>query len=173
MVRETSTDGFGGDEPTEEEILQAALETGVRLLARREHAESELRLKLRQRQYPGGIIDAVVKDLTSRNYLSDERFAEVYVRHKLEQGFGPRRIIAEMRKRGVDDRHFRPWLEQTDDWLARARAVKNKRFGPDRPMDQRDWGRQGRFLASRGFSPEQIARVLEGGDDDDDDDGQS
>lgn len=148
------------------EQFQAALETGVRLLARREHASQELRLKLRQRDYPSDVIKAVIDELIDRGYLSEERFAEVFVREKVEHGWGPVRITAEMRKRGVEDTVFRPYLDTMDvDWLEQAREVKQRRFGPGRPMDQRDWGRQARFLAGRGFSAEQVARVL--GDSDD------
>lgn len=150
----------------DEERFQAALETAVRLLARREHAGLELRLKLRKRDYPGDVIDAVIDELIGRGYLSEERFAEIFVREKVEQGWGPVRIAAEMSRRGVEDTVFRPYLDGMEvDWLEQARDVKRRRFGPGRPKDQRDWGRQGRFLAGRGFSAEQIARVL--GDSDD------
>lgn len=143
------------------EQFQTALETGARLLARREHAGLELQLKLRQRGYSDAVIDAVIKDLTERGYLSEDRFAEAFVRQKVEHGWGPVRITAEMRKRGVEDTVFRPYLDLLEvDWLEQARDVRQRRFGPGRPADQRDWGRQARFLAGRGFSAEQIARVL-------------
>ncbi|MEX0732824.1 MAG: regulatory protein RecX [Aquisalimonadaceae bacterium] len=142
--------------------FQAALETGIRLLARREHAGLELRLKLRQRDYSDDVIDAVIADLTARGYLSEERFAEIFVRHKVESGWGPARIAAEMRKRGIDDTVFRRYFDSMDvDWLKQAREVRQRRFGSGRPRDRRDWARQGRFLAGRGFSAEQIARVLD------------
>jgi len=143
------------------ETLQAARENGVRLLARREHATLELRLKLSQRGYPEAVIDAVVRELVDRGYLSDERFADVFIRQRVEQGYGPLRIVAEMRERGVDESVYRPFLDALQvDWLEQARAQKLRRFGDGRPKDRREWGRQGRYLSGRGFSADQILRVL-------------
>ncbi len=146
--------------------LDEALEVGVRLLARREHASQELRLKLRQRGFGEAVIEAALGKLSERGYLSDERFVDVYIRHRCEQGYGPVRIVADLQARGVDEQVYRPYLDELDvDWVAMAREHKRRRFGAGRPADRREWGRQGRFLANRGFTAEQVRKVL--GDDDD------
>jgi len=54
----------------------------MRLLARREHAELELRRKLRQREFPDEEIDAALADLKQRGWQSDERFAEMLIGSK-------------------------------------------------------------------------------------------
>lgn len=150
----------------DQDALDEALEAGVRLLARREHASQELRLKLRQRGFGDAVIEAALQQLAQRGYLSDERFVEVYIRHRCEQGYGPVRIVADLQARGVDEQIYRPFLDEMDvDWAAMAREHKRRRFGPGRPKDRREWGRQGRFLANRGFTAEQVRKVL--GEEDD------
>lgn len=143
------------------DLFRDALETGVRLLARREHSAQELRLKLRQRKHPDDVIEAVISDLRARDYLSEVRFVEQFVRRKVEQGWGPLRITAELRQRGIDDSAGRLHMDNTGvDWLEQAGEARRRRFGPGAPVDRREWARQGRFLAGRGFTSAQIARVL-------------
>ncbi|MCC5811555.1 MAG: regulatory protein RecX [Ectothiorhodospiraceae bacterium] len=149
----------------DQEALDSALETGTRLLARREHASQELRLKLLQRGFGPEVVEAALQELVRRNHLSDERFVEVYISHRCEQGYGPVRIVADLQARGVDEQVYRPFLNELQvDWTAMAREQKRRRFGAGRPGDRREWGRQGRFLASRGFTAEQVRQVL--GEDD-------
>ena len=55
-----------------------------------------------------------------------------------------------------------------DTELQRAQAVWQKRFGQTAPAsDPKDYARQVRFLAGRGFSHEVIRRVLKGIPEDD------
>lgn len=141
--------------------LHEVEDRAVRLLARREHSRRELATKLRQRDYPVELIDEALTALEQRGYLSNQRFAESFVRERINRGQGPARITADLRQRGIDDATIQLQLEQADvDWLAQAAEVRARRFGHEAPADHREWGRQGRFLAGRGFSAEQISRVL-------------
>ncbi|MCP1675432.1 regulatory protein [Natronocella acetinitrilica] len=150
----------------ESEAVDQAVEAGVRLLARREHASSELRLKLMQRGYADDVIRQALAQLIDRDYLSDQRFVEVFLRHRCEQGYGPIRLVADMQARGVDDAIYRPFLDALEvDWIALARDQKRRRFGPGKPPNRKEWARQGRFLAGRGFTAEQVYTVL--GEEDD------
>ena len=148
------------------EAADQAFETGVRLLARREHASGELRRKLRQRGFGEAAVEAALARLSECGYLSDERFVEVFVRNRCEQGHGPLRLEADLQARGVNAATYRPFLDALDvDWVALAREQKRRRFGAGRPSSRRDWGRQGRYLAGRGFSAEQVRAVLNEEDD--------
>lgn len=134
----------------------------MRLLARREHARSELAAKLRQRGFDGQVIREVLSDLETRGLLSDERFAEEYVRYRYNRGYGPLRIRAELRERGVDDHVSDRWLNDPElDWTAAARAARRKRFGVSEADDLRARQREQRFLSYRGFTGEQIRAVLD------------
>ena len=145
----------------DDETVNAARERAVRLLARREHSAAELRLKLRQRDIDTTVIDYVVAQLEQENLLSDQRFAQEFVRARRRDRFGPLRIRAELEQRGVGDAAVDTLLRDDEqDYRAQARALRRKRFGDSPPADAREWQRQYRYLAGRGFTTEQIRHAL-------------
>lgn len=152
----------------ETELTAEACEAAaVRLLARREHARDELAAKLRQRGFAGEVVDEALSDLESRGLLSDERFAEEYVRYRYNRGYGPLRIRAELRDRGVDDHIADPWLRDPElNWTEAAREARLKRFGAAAINDREQRLRVQRFLNNRGFTTEQIRAALDERDDD-------
>lgn len=137
-------------------------DTALGLLANREHSTRQLQDKLRARGYAPDEIGPVLKALTREGLLSDARFVEAFVHSRRERGSGPLKIRAELRQRGIEDEALiAAWLDERDpDWLAQAETVREKRFGPALPADYREKARQMRFLQYRGFTPEQIRRVL-------------
>ncbi len=141
---------------------QKARAVALRLLARREHSRHELELKLRQRKFDAGLIEEVLDEYEENDWLSDERFAEVYTRQKLDQGYGPMKILAELQQRGI---HTTPAClrEMTDsEWIKSATRLRDRRFGlSDIREDWDEKGRQGRFLARRGFGSDHIEAALE------------
>lgn len=139
------------------EAYQKSCATALRLLARREHSESELRHKLASRNFADDVIDTLVAELAARGLLSDRRFADAYARSRYERGFGPVRIRAELQERGVaGDLVSEILTELRGDWVASAVRQRHKRFGAVLPGDARERARQTRFLQQRGFSSEQI-----------------
>lgn len=138
-----------------------ARSVALRLLARREHSRQELSLKLRQRKIEQSVIDLVLDEYEEEGWLDDHRFADVYTRQRIDVGYGPVRIMAELQQRGV---HFRPECleEKSDaDWARVAAELREKRFGLYRVSDDlAEKLRQARFLARRGFSSAQVERAL-------------
>ena len=138
-------------------INQQALE----LLSRREHSQAELRTKLLQRGYELTSIDACIATLAQQDSQSDTRFAEQYIRMRANRGYGPRRIDAELRQRGIDDTLIEALLDERDAmWLPHITQVKNKKFANDRAQTYQAQAKQMRFLQYRGFTTEQIKTVL-------------
>ena len=133
----------------------------VRLLARREHTREELRRKLTRRGYPASCIEAAIAALEDASYVSDARFAEMFVRVRAERGQGPVKIRAELRERGVAESLVDEVLTETANyWLNHARAARRKRFGDGIPSERNEWNRQARFLAQRGYPSDLIYRAL-------------
>ncbi|MFE8072056.1 regulatory protein RecX [Marinobacteraceae bacterium S3BR75-40.1] len=132
----------------------------LKLLARREHSRRELALKLMQRHFEDAVIEAVLDEFESRQWLDDERFAEVYVRQRVSLGYGPMRIMAELQQRGVDGEPEA--LKEVDGqtWCQMAREAREKKFGLQPIEDRRERGRQGRYLAQRGYTMSQIEAAL-------------
>ena len=141
--------------------LQRARQTGLDLLARREHSRQELQAKLATRGYAADIVDVTLAGLVEEGLLSEVRFAESYVAARSRRGMGPLRLRAELRQRGLDDAAIDDALaDPAFDWIALARPAKQKKFGDTAPADLRERARQTRFLEYRGFAAEQIRAVL-------------
>lgn len=134
----------------------------MRLLARREHSVFELRQKLTERKFDCEIIERVLSELIELNYLSDERFVEVYVRGRFDRGIGPSRIQVELRERGIPGALVTGQLDEyAACWADSARRQRVKRFGEELPPDFQSRARQMRFLQQRGFTGEQIRTAFQ------------
>jgi len=129
----------------------------LRLLARREHSRAELTAKLAVHGTAGEIA-ALLDELAAAGLLSDARFAESWLRSHGER-FGSARLRHTLRGKGIDEALIGDELAALPDELERARAVWGRKFARP-PVDARDWARQARFLAQRGFSAETIRRLL-------------
>jgi len=141
--------------------------TALDLLARREHARRELDRKLVARGYDADAVAAVLDGLARDGLLSDARYVEEYVRSRVARGFGPQRIGAELRERGVAGAVIADALQvYAGQWRGQIAAVRSKRFGAGMPADFRERARQMRFLQQRGFGPELIRGVFTDMDDD-------
>jgi regulatory protein len=147
---------------SDEDHYQQAYSVALRLLVRREHSVLELAHKLQARQCPASISNRVIETLIDEGVLSDRRFSEVYARGRFERGFGPLRIQAELRERGIDDGLVAAALRPMEHaWLESALRQRSKRFGNPPPADFSERARQMRFLQQRGFAHEQIRSALE------------
>lgn len=145
-----------------------ARSVALRLLARREHSRQELALKLRQRMLESSVISMVLDDYEGKGWLDDSRFADIYARQRIELGYGPLKVLAELQQRGI---HQSPSCldELSDaDWTRNARLLREKRFGfADLRDDWNEKARQARFFTRRGFTANQIERALEVSESDD------
>ena len=137
-------------------------ETAIRLLAMREHSQLELQRKLIQKGFKAQAVEQTLQDLIAQNLLSDERFTEAFVLSRRERGTGPVKIQAELQQRGIDSSLISRYLDFRDpDWLDLAEQARQKKYGLSMPAEYSVKMQQARFLANRGFSHEQIRRVLD------------
>jgi regulatory protein len=142
-------------------------ERALQLLARREHARTELARKLAPHAESGEELDALLDDLCARRLLSDARYVEMRLQARGAR-FGNARLALELRQQGVSDELVGAVLATAEDEMARARQVWQKKFGDaPRAADREAYARQTRFLLSRGFPAETIRRVLRGDFEDD------
>ena len=151
------------------ESRRALRKKAMDLLARREHSVAELQRKLRTHVARRGeaedaeVIDEVLEQLQADGLLSDARFTEAFVRYRAGNGYGPQRIQAELRERGVSEKMAADYLDAGDpEWFERARGVRRKRFGDNAPSDFKERARQARFLVYRGFTTDQARRAVDG-----------
>ncbi|MBS0350192.1 MAG: regulatory protein RecX [Proteobacteria bacterium] len=134
----------------------AIREQALRFLARREYSKAQLRNKLLAKGWDQEQIHAVLEDLASNKLQDDHRYTAVYIRHRIEAGYGPRRIFAELNKNGVGQFDQALMDENDPEWIERLKTVWQKKFKNKIPQDDKTKFQQIRFLLSRGFTPEQV-----------------
>ncbi|BFM17045.1 recombination regulator RecX [Maricurvus nonylphenolicus] len=130
------------------------------LLARREHSRRELLAKLRRRFNDVDTIESVIDRLSDENLQSDDRFTEAYTRMRKRKGYGPVRILMELREKGIADDLASGWVyDEEHDWYEAASLAWQKKFN-QLPRDPKERAKQMRFLQYRGFSSDHIAEAL-------------
>jgi regulatory protein len=145
------------DDPHDSVAARAA---AIAVLARRDYACGELRLKLASRGFAVEAIEAVMAALRSEGVLNDERFAQNYVAHHAARGQGPLRIRAELRRLELAAGTIEAALEGGPDWHALASKVCRSKFGAQAPTQWSQKSRQARFLHYRGFSADHIRAAV-------------
>ena len=103
------------------------------------------------------LLDALAKE----GWQSDERFVQGFVHRKAGQ-HGVAKIAQELIQQGIEATQVaQVRLELKDSELERAQTVWQKKFSRSgAPVNTSEYARQGRFLASRGFSHDVIHRIL-------------
>ncbi len=127
------------------------------LLARREHSWRELETKLARRfgQYP--LITGELVRLRTERLQSDERFAEAYLHSRAQRLYGPLRIKAELRERGISDAAIVALLRASEiDWQANLEKLIANKFGSNPSTNFKEKAKRMRFLQYRGFDTDVI-----------------
>jgi len=135
----------------------------MNLLARREHSFQELINKLKKRfsDHPDLLMQEL-RNLKEEGLQSDSRLVESFVRSRINKGQGPIKISADLRNRGISDAGIENGIQSAEvDWISLIEQVAARKFGDVEVEDLREKGRRARFLQQRGFSFEQISKVLD------------
>ncbi len=142
----------------------SAKSVAVRLLSRREHSAFEIRDKLLKREFEEGDVEQTIIELQQGGWLSDERFAEAYIRMRQLKGFGPIRISIELNERGVKESIIDEYLQAGDAvWLKTLVQQYQKKYNQKPVADYNDKAKRIRFLQYRGFALDVIYRVVSDG----------
>lgn len=146
---------------------EALYEYAVAALGRRALTVRELRLKLAQRAADERHIDETLDRLRNLGYLDDQRTAEshAYAKRELE-GLGARRVLAELRRRGVDGNTAERTVEEAYrevDELDQIRQYLERKLGrrlEGKLEDPREVQRLTQRLMRAGFTPGRIREAL-------------
>ncbi len=145
--------------PSEAEIRAFA----YRLLGRREYSVLELRRRLERKwpQLESDTAAGVLEALVAEDLLSDQRFAESFVRSALRKHQGPRKIRAELGARGLSDGLIASELDRfADQWTDLAREWLERQNPGSLDFEAR--GKFYRRLVNRGFTHDQAMDALAG-----------
>jgi regulatory protein len=130
----------------------SAYNKALGLLSRREHSRRELRQKLDRNGYAGDEAAAALDRLGEQHYQDDDRFAEVLIRNRSAQGYGPMRLRAELKTHGLPDARIRSLLDAAEiDWADSAAIQLRRRYGSAGTSDPAERARRAQFLLRRGF----------------------
>lgn len=143
---------------------KTALESALRILARRDHSVAELGRKLAQRHFDQEVIDQVISECRRLNYLDDIRFAQGLIRMIKRKGRGFMQLKKEFRHRGLDgvenERLLCDAYDEQEEFLI-ARRVASKKLVVIKDLEPRKRrAKIYRFLYSRGFSKSVILKIL-------------
>ncbi len=135
------------------------------LLARREQSRTELQQKLQIKCLAKDWVvdlDHLLDELERQGLQSDERFAEVLVRSKANDGYGVTRIFQWGYQYGLSRLLVQSQVDvQQPDWFEIALAQKRKHCGWCVATDAPTRAKQARYLYQRGFAQEQIQYALQ------------
>ena len=130
-------------------------------LSRRDYTKHELLVRLNQRFESPEDVEEVVENLSLEGLQSDGRFAESFIRYRIQKGFGPIRIRKELQERGVEEKLLSASLEVFElDWEKNALEVLDKKFGKTICEDFTEIAKRARFMEHRGFSLEHCQKRL-------------
>lgn len=137
----------------------------IRLLSRREYSRHELVERLAAKGHEPAAIGECLDDLAERGLQSDARFAESFVRSRIQRGQGPMKIRVELERRGLDREQVSAAFAEGEpagepDWFALACDALARRFSSPGETP-RERARRERFLAGRGFAFEQVRYAME------------
>ena len=139
----------------------SAKSVAVRLLSRREHSAFEIRDKLHKRDFDEAEIEQTIIELQHGGWLSDERFAEAYIRMRQMKGFGPIRISIELNERGVKESIVDAYLQADDEaWQQVLEQQYQKKYKSKPVVDYNDKAKRIRFLQYRGFVLDAIYQIV-------------
>jgi regulatory protein len=139
--------------------------TALRMLARRELSEAQLRQRLARRQHTPEAIDAAVARLIADRSLDDTRVAGAIARSETHlKKRGRLRVRRTIEAAGISPAIARQTLDEVfesiDADALLSAALARRLRGRERPADQREFERLVRYLVGQGFDVDQVLARL-------------
>lgn len=161
--RETTTPEARSPKP--EASPQGVYVAALRMLARRELSERQIRERLRRKGHEESHIESAVSRLKSERALDDARVAEAIARTEtVVKRRGKLRVKRQIEQAGIAADVARQALDAVfgeTDADALLQAALARRLRGDRPIaDDREFQRLYRYLAAQGFESDQILKAL-------------
>ncbi len=110
------------------------------------------------KSFPVQTVEAVLDGFAEQGLQSDRRFAECYTRARINKGYGHRRILEDLKQRGINREDFPDCADQ--DWDESLLRVYIKKYGNTRPTSPSERARREHFMLTRGFTGDQIRHLL-------------
>jgi regulatory protein len=143
----------------------SARTAALRMLARRELSESQVRQRLARRGYEESEIDSAIERLKIDRAIDDARVAGAIARTEVSiKRRGRRRVVQEIQQAGISRSAARQAVDQTFDEIDEEQllgAALNRRLKGDRVIaDDREFQRLFHYLVRQGFDADDVFKAL-------------
>jgi len=138
---------------------------GLKMLARRELSEAQVRQRLTRKGHDADAIDEAVDRLRAERAIDDNRVAEAIARTETAiRRRGRLRVSQQIQRAGIDKATASRALDEVfgaldPDALIEASLGKRLR-GRERIADDREFQRLYRYLVGQGFESDRVLRLL-------------
>jgi len=139
--------------------------TALKMLARRELSEAQLRQRLLRRQHDPDAIEAALARLKFDRSLDDERVAGAIARSETSlKKRGRHRVIRQIEAAGIASSIAKRAVDETfaalDGDTLLTQALARRLRGRSRIEDDREFQRLYRYLVGQGFEPDKVLALL-------------
>ncbi|HEX3702913.1 MAG TPA: RecX family transcriptional regulator [Vicinamibacterales bacterium] len=148
-------------------MVNPAYLDGLKMLARRELSEAQIRQRLARKQHDPDQVDDAVARLRTERAIDDVRVAEAIARTETSiRRRGRLRVRMQIERAGISKAVARRAIDDVfsaidDDALMDAALNKRLRGRPE-IADDREFQRLYRFLIAQGFESDRVLRRLKG-----------
>jgi regulatory protein len=144
--------------------MASAYIDALKMLARRELSEAQVRQRLARRAHDPVEIDSAVARLKEERAIDDARVAGAIARTEVTRKRGRLRASRQIQSAGIAAAVAKDAVDEVfeaidDDALIEAALTKRLR-GRERAADDREWQRLYRFLIGQGFETDRVANAL-------------
>ena len=143
-------------------------DAALRFLSSRNRTAAELERYLKKKEFAADEIQNLIEEFKSYGYLDDSRYCCEYFHYAFSRGKGKRRVVMELREKGVEPQVIQLALEEYEPEMSeRARArneaekiLRAAEIGSQEPVSEKLLGRVARRLQSKGYSSDIIYSII-------------
>lgn len=140
--------------------MQTLADKVMKFCSYQERSRLEVRRKMAALKMPPAEAERLLVDLVEMNFVSDERFAESFIRGKMNiKRWGKVKMRVELHQRGIPDEIIRQKFDEIDDeqYFANLRYLVEK-WSRENPQGEKV--KLIKFLLSKGYEMGDINAIL-------------
>ena len=146
--------------------MSSAYLDGLKMLARRELSESQVRQRLARKEHDTEAIDEAVARLKAERAIDDARTAAAIARTETSvKRHGRLRVTQAIAKAGIGRSTARRALDEVfetiDDGALIEAALAKRLRGREKIADDKEFARLYRYLVGQGFESDRVMKTLE------------
>jgi regulatory protein len=143
----------------------SAYDDGVKMLARRELSELQVRQRLARKGHERGAIDEAVARLREERAIDDERVAEAIARTETSvRRRGKLRVRMQIQRAGISNavakRAVDDVFDTIDDGALLEASLAKRLRGREAIADDREFQKLYRYLVGQGFESDRVLKAL-------------